>query len=159
MPATEHCEHSPLCGSQVEAAPGSEHTLRWQMPDTGGTPIAEVGVEISSDRRADGTLYLDYLSWQGAPDVTFRRPNHAGKMWQRAWVNGLDHEDRREMENYWPDTYRIIQNEGRGLLIQGTRAWTDYQVSAPITPHMFKAGGIGARVQGMRRYYGTALER
>jgi len=144
-------------GPQVEAAPGSSHVLRWRAPDMGGSPIAEVGVEITSEQRADGTLYLDYLGWSGAPDVTFRRPDHAGRMWRRAWVNGLDHEDRREMVDYWPDTYRVIQDEGRGLLIQGTREWTDYQVSAPVTPHLFKAGGLAARVQGMWRYYALLL--
>jgi hypothetical protein len=146
-----------LRGPQIEAAPGRAHVLRWQAPDTGGAPIAEVGVEISSEQRADGTLYLDYLGWTGTPDVTLRRPDHPGKMWRRAWVNGLDHEDRREMVDYWPDTYRVIQDEGRGLLIQGAREWTDYEVSAPITPHLFKAGGLAARVQGMRRYYALLL--
>jgi ADP-ribosylglycohydrolase len=147
-----------LRGPQVEIAPGSDHVLRWQAPDTGGAPIAEVGVEITSARRADGMLYLDYLTWDGAPTVSFRRPNHAGRMWRRAWVNGLDHEDRLELLDYWPDTYRVIQDEGRGLLIQGTREWTDYQVTTPITPHLFKAGGVAARVQGMRRYYALLLK-
>jgi hypothetical protein len=78
-------------------------------------------------------------------------------MWRRAWVNGLDHEDRRELTDYWQDTYRVIQDEGRGLLIQGTREWTDYHVSASITPHMFSAAGLGARVQGMRRYYALLM--
>ncbi len=41
--------------------------------------------------------------------------------------------------------------------MQGTRAWTDYIVSSNITPHMVKSCGIGARVQGMRRYYGLML--
>lgn len=145
-------------GPQTEIRPGSDAMLRWQVPDTGGTPSAEVGVEISSDQRADGTLYLDYLGWNGAPNVTFRRPNHTSQMWRRAWVNGLDHEDRRELTDYWQDTYRVIQDEGRGLLIQGTREWTDYMVSADIKPHMFKAGGIGARVQGMQRYYALLLK-
>ncbi len=145
-------------GLHTDIAPGSDSILRWQVPDTSGAPIAEVGVEINSDQRGDGVLYLDYLGWDGAPDVTFRRPDHIGQMWRRAWVNGLDHEDRRELTDYWPDAYRVIQDEGRGLLIQGTREWTDYQVSASITPHLFKAGGIGARVQGMRRYYALLLK-
>ena len=41
--------------------------------------------------------------------------------------------------------------------MQGTREWTDYEVSSVITPHMVKSCGIGARVQGMRRYYGLML--
>jgi ADP-ribosylglycohydrolase len=149
---------SILRGPQMAVTAGSDHVLRWRVPDTGGAPIAEVGVEISSDARADGIIYLDYLGWHGTPNVSFQRPNHPGRMWRRAWVNALDHEDRIELIEHWPDAYRVIQDEGRGLLIQGTREWTDYQVSAPITPHLFKAGGIGARVQGMGRYYALLLK-
>lgn len=41
--------------------------------------------------------------------------------------------------------------------MQGTREWTDYRVRADVTLHMAKAAGIGARVQGMRRYYALLL--
>jgi len=70
-------------------------------------------------------------------------------MWRRAWVQGVDHHDQTPSEEY-----RVIQDEGRGLLMQGTREWTDYQVSARVTSHLIAAGGVGIRVQGMRRYYG-----
>jgi hypothetical protein len=73
-------------------------------------------------------------------------------MWHRAWVDGLDDFGAR-----WPETYRLIQNDGRGLLMQGTREWADYQVSATVTPHMAEATGIAARVQGLRRYYAVLI--
>jgi hypothetical protein len=43
------------------------------------------------------------------------------------------------------------------LLIQGSREWKNYSVCSTIKPHMLKAGGIAARVQGMRRYYALLL--
>jgi hypothetical protein len=46
-----------------------------------------------------------------------------------------------------------MQNHGTGLLIQGTRQWQDYTVSAEITPHMVTSTGLAARVQGLERYY------
>ena len=72
-------------------------------------------------------------------------------MWRRAWVNGVD--------ELWTfvESFRLMQNEGRGLIIQGTRDWQNYSVTADVTPHMAKAAGIAARVQGMRRYYGLLL--
>ena len=73
-------------------------------------------------------------------------------MWRRAWVNGLDQWDHGA-----PETYRLIQNRGTGLLIQGTQEWTDYRVSATITPHLIARAGIAARVGGMRRYYALLL--
>jgi len=109
-------------------------------------------VEISSEQRADGSVYLDYLTWDGAPDVALTRPATGGTMWRRAWVNGVD-----QYGPWWPEPYRLVQNYGTGLLIQGTREWTDYRVSADVTPHTVKAAGIAARVQGMRRYYALLL--
>jgi len=153
-------------GPGLKISPGATHELTWKVDDNGGAPIASIGLEIASDQRADGTIYLDYLTWDGAPDVTFgrstavmrSRPTLSGTgtgrmdMWRRAWVNAVD-----KVEPRWPEAYRLVQNSGRGLLIQGTREWTDYQVSAEITPHMVKAAGIAARVQGLRRYYTLLL--
>ena len=45
----------------------------------------------------------------------------------------------------------------RGLLIQGTRDWSNYVVAADLTPHLAKSVGVAARVQGMRRYYALVL--
>lgn len=73
-------------------------------------------------------------------------------MWRRAWVNGVDRFDEHS-----PEPYRLVQNSGTGLLIQGTREWTDYEMDARVRPHMVTSAGIGARVQGMRRYYALLL--
>jgi hypothetical protein len=126
--------------------------FEWSVGDTGGGPIAEVGLELTSAERADGVVYLDYLAWDGVPDVVLSRPKWNGTMWRRAWVDGVDHAG-----HWYPEPYRLIQDCGTGLLIQGTREWRDYRVSADVTPHMAKAAGIAARVQGMRRYYALLL--
>jgi len=139
-------------GPETVLEPGADHEFEWRIGDTGGGPIAEVGVEISGERRADGSVYLDYLTWDGAPDVVLTRPATGGTMWRRAWVDGVD-----QYGPWWPEPYRLVQNYGTGLLIQGTREWTDYRVSADVTPHLVKAAGIAARVQGMRRYYALLL--
>jgi ADP-ribosylglycohydrolase len=139
-------------GPQAELAAGAYHEFTWQIPDTGGAPIAEVGVEISGEQGANGILYLDYLTWDGAPHVTLARPAGDGALWRSAWVNGVD-----QCERWYPESFRLMQNHGTGLLIHGTREWTDYCVSAVITPHMVKSAGLAARVQGMRRYYALLL--
>jgi len=51
----------------------------------------------------------------------------------------------------------VIQNRGRGLVITGTREWTDYSMQASITPHLVRAFGVAARVQGLERYYALLL--
>ena len=139
-------------GPAATLAPGTYQEFVWKVPNPDGQPIAEIGVEIMSVRRADGVVFLDYLTWDGAPQVVLREPALEGNMWRRAWVDGVDIFTSRG-----GDSMRLIQNQGRGLLIQGSREWGDYRVSAAITPHMVRSAGIGARVQGMRRYYALLL--
>ncbi len=139
-------------GPETCLSPGIAHEFDWRIGPIGGAPIAEVGLEIGAAQRADGSLYLDYLTWDGAPDVVLTRPSNGGAMWRHAWVDAMSRWETRATRPYW-----LIQNHGRGLLIQGTREWTDYRVSAAVTPHMVKAAGIAARVQGMRRYYALLL--
>jgi ADP-ribosylglycohydrolase len=139
-------------GPEIRLKPGDWHELEWRVADSAGAPIAEIGLELSADRRAHGVVYLDYLTWEGAPDVLLTRPPTGGTLWRRAWVDGMD-----QFEARWPEAFRIVQNRGTGLLIQGTREWTDYRISAAVSPHLVKAGGIAARVQGMQRYYALLL--
>ena len=160
----ENDELMILRGPQISLAPGQAEDFVWKIEDSSGSPIAEVGVEISSAQQADGTAYLDYLTRDGTPNVTFKRPDFVGSarrrfesgkssdMWRNAWVNGVDSYDW-----WWPEPYRIVQNEGRGLLMQGTREWTDYVATADVVPHLAKAAGLAVRVQGMRRYYALLL--
>ncbi len=140
-------------GPQIELKPGDTGQIEWQIEDTGGLAIAKVGLELSTkERRADGTLYLDFLNWAGDPRAVFKRPDVGGTMWRRAWVHGVDMADP-----YGFEAFRVIQNAGTGLLMQGTRDWHDYSVCARIKPHLVKAAGLGARVQGMCRYYALLL--
>src|ERR1041384_4476938 len=73
-------------------------------------------------------------------------------MWKRQWVNAADF-----FEDEFGETFRVIQNRGRGLVITGARERTDYPAKANVTPHLVKALGIAARVQGLERYYALLL--
>ena len=110
-------------------------------------PIFEVGIELLSK----GVLHLDCLRWVGMPNVNFSRPAGKGTMWRRAWVAAVDSYSSR------PEPYRLVQNQGTGLLIQGSREWTNYHLEADITPHLARRVGLAGRVQGLRRYYSLVL--
>ena len=89
----------------------------WVVPNTHGQPIAEIGLAFNGE---PGYAYLDYLTWDGEPDVVLTRPsgtNDSGKsprVWRQAWVNAMD-----GWEVWWPEPYRLVQNSGRGLIMQG----------------------------------------
>ncbi len=82
------------------------------------------------------------------------RPDDGGTMWRHAWVNAVDRFDER-----WPEPYRLIHDRGVGMLIQGTREWRDYEVSADITPRLAASAGIAARVQGVARLPAALTDR
>jgi ADP-ribosylglycohydrolase len=146
--------------SDIESAPakieaGKEAVLEWTLPETGGQPIAEIGLAISSTgKRADGKLLLDYLRWDGAPAFTLKRPAGDGDFWRMSWVNGASFFSKR-----FPQAFRIAQNSGEGIIIHGTRQWTDYQASGDVMMHLGNYGGMAVRAQGLRRYYGGRVTR
>jgi len=140
-------------GDVNEMAPGSDWALSWKLEPDMKAPIAEVGVEISSDSRVDGIVYLDYLTWEGTPNLTFGRPSTGGNTWQQAWVNAADTVSFFGGE----PTFRIIQNRDTGMLIQGTREWQDYAFNATVNPHLATSSGIAVCVQGLKRYYALLL--
>jgi ADP-ribosylglycohydrolase len=139
-------------GPRQNLLPGETTDLVWQVPNLGVLPIAQVGISISSHEPANGAIHLDRLSWDGSPTVNFHRPIESGRMWKRQWVNAADF-----FEDGIGEAFRVIQNRGRGFVITGTREWTDYSVQASITPHLAKAFGLAARVQGLERYYAVLL--
>jgi len=143
---------SRVYGPEVALRPGALETLTWRVPDLGGQPCAEIGLELVSS--APGRIYLDTLGWSGTPTLMLARPQGGGTLWRRAWVNGVDD---LEMVDRWPNAYTLIQNAGTGLMIQGAREWRDYRAKATVSPHLCVSSGLAVRVQGMRRYYALVL--
>ena len=74
---------------RIDRAIGPPCEFSWTIPDCEGYPIAEIGLELTSFPINCGDACLDYLTWDGAPEVTFTR-TVGGKMWRRAWVNGVE---------------------------------------------------------------------
>lgn len=133
----------------------SDLALRWRLPDTGGHPILDIGLEIETQDPlgVDGTLHLDWLHWEGAPEVTFRRPDPDSAMWKHAWVD-----DVSQFQTRW-EGMRVTSSARQGLLAQGTRDWKDYEVTTTLTPLLAEAWGLAVRVQGRERYYALVFDR
>ncbi len=141
-------------GETHEVPPGGEAIFNWRVDPTDGAPIAAVGIEVSSDAGASGVVYLDYLTWDGAPEVSLTKPSSGGTMWKRAWIDAVDNAitSRSDLTGY-----RIMQNHDTGLFIQGTREWENYSFSAVVNPHLAKQAGVAVCVQGLKRYYALLL--
>jgi ADP-ribosylglycohydrolase len=146
----ENDEVETRYGPQQSISDNADYHLEFTIPDTQLRPISEIGIEVQSD--TGGAIFLDYLTWEGVPETDFSRPSGKGTMWRRAWVQGTD-----GFNIFAPEPFRVVQNRGTGLLMQGTRDWIDYRVVADVTPHLAKSAGIAARVQGMRRYYAMVV--
>ena len=141
-------------GPWLPLAPGGSAILGWTLPDLDGQPIQKIGVALmSADGRADGTVWLDYLRWDGAPLVTLRRPKDPSEFWRKAWVNNVS-----VFSKNFPSAFRISQDRDSGIIVCGAREWTDYRVSSEVTVHLGSSAGLVARVQGLRRYYALQLE-
>lgn len=146
---------TPCYGEARTLLPGDTATLSLVIPDCKGQPIGEVGVTLSSHAPfACGQLLIDTMRWDGAPELTLCKPNGENNFWWRAWVNGVDLFSR-----HYPASFRISKEYEEGLIIHGTRQWTDYRVQSEITLHLGDYGGLAFRVQGMRRYYAVRILR
>jgi ADP-ribosylglycohydrolase len=146
----------PIYGDKRELSAGSEALLTWRVPDTGGYPIFEVGLEIETQDRSgvDGDVYLDYLTWAGAPRTVLRRPDdNLSTMWKHAWVSNASQFNTR-----W-EGLRVSNGEGTGFIAQGSRDWKDYRVRSDITPLLAEAWGLAARIQGRERYYAVMFDK
>ena len=146
---------SPLDGESRVLEPGAETILYWRLPDVGGQPIQSIGVALNSaGRETEGAVALDYLKWEGAPDVRLRRPDAPGDFWRRAWVNSVS-----QFATQFKMALRISQDRGEGMIIQGGSDWTDLRVDATLKVHLAESAGLALRVQGLRRYLAVLMHR
>ncbi len=144
----EDDEVGHLDGDVVELAAGESKRVAFRVPALPG-PVFSAGVRVAGP--AAGSVFLEALKWSGAPEFRLERPTHRGTMWRRAWVNGVD------LLTKGTEMFRLVQNAGMGLLMQGTREWRDYSVTADVTPHLVERAGVAVQVQGLTRFYGLLL--
>ncbi len=157
--ATGNERAATVYGPVAAIEPGRDTLLEWQVADVGGQPILEVGLEVAAvnnppTRVGHGsTIYLDRLGWTGPANVRLGRPEDGGESWRHAWVDAVDHVDTRS-----PEPYRVMQDRGTGLLMQGTDEWHDLTVEAEVRIHWARSGGIAVQVRGLTRWIALLLD-
>jgi ADP-ribosylglycohydrolase len=148
-------ERAAIEAEPAPLTPGEQRILEWRLPDTDGQPIQSIGIAVRSPGGdEDGAIVLDWLGWDGPPNVRLRRPRNASDFWRRAWVNAVS-----DFSTSFPQAFRVSQDRGEGMIICGGRQWSDYRVETTLTVHLADHAGIGVRVQGLRRFYAALLVR
>lgn len=139
-------------GETTDLYPGEERVIEWTIPDHfDGQPIQAIGIALRANEATfSGKVILDSLGWTGAPHMVLRKPSDSpGHFWARAWVKGVD-----SFLPWRKLPFTIVQNRGEGILIHGTRDWTDYRVTvAAFSIGLGVPAGVGIRVRGLNRYY------
>jgi len=138
-------------GEWTSLAPGESGTLEWRVDLGEDYPAFELGLEFRAEGEGEFSAFVDSIDWRGAPEVQWRREGRQG-LWVRAWVRGVD-----QWATQFAESFRLSQNRGVGLLLQGAREWGDYRVSSPVSLYCASEAGIVARARGLRRYYGLVL--
>ncbi|GHF26532.1 ADP-ribosylglycohydrolase family protein [Pseudolysinimonas yzui] len=155
-----------VTGPAQVATAGEWTDMTWVVADTGGYPIASVGLVVEGQVEGSADVVLDRMDWHGQPEVVLTRPvpptwrpfpnPKGGTAWRRAWVDAMDMFGEG-WGTGWPEPYRLIQNTGRGMVLHGSEDWRDIEVSAGFTPHMAVATGLAIRTQGLRRHYSLVM--
>lgn len=155
---------------QITTLHGEYHVLsqgktkvNFSVPDTKGHPIYQLGLELTSDKRMDGSIILKTLDFTNEP-VHFEMGTAMELMptltpWttDTAWLKTF----MSSASNFCPDyttTFSISHDGDNGVVTTGTLDWKDYEVSSEITFSHQKGAGLVARAKGHRQYYATILK-
>jgi ADP-ribosylglycohydrolase len=150
-PETTSLHHGPA--KRLRA--GGDLRLALTVPDLGGWPVVDVGVEIAgagSDAAA-GSLRVDAVRLGGRPRFDLpveARLDAAGGA--AGWVCDADRVMNRPFSDDAEAVMRLGQDEGRAVMITGTDDWRDYTWRSRVNVHLAAAAGIVVRYQGRERY-------
>jgi ADP-ribosylglycohydrolase len=133
--------------------PGAWHRLTFTIPSLTDAEISQVGVLLRNTGEVweTGAFHLAELDWAGTPDakITFAHARH-----EVGAISGW---------TYWRGYWRLEDGAFHGSGAQEAEAytgdilWTDYTVSAVLTPLLGDHHLLLARVQGALRSYAVGL--
>jgi ADP-ribosylglycohydrolase len=147
-------DHNQLYQGEGEPlTPGEWHNLTYTVPALTDASLSQVGIVLRNTAEVweIGSFHVAHLDWTGAPDahLTFSR--------SRAEVGAISG------WTYWRGYWRIENGAYHGSGVQinesytGAIDWTDYTVSADITPLLGDHHLLLTRVQGTLRCYAFGL--
>ena len=129
---------------------GEPAELSFKVPQSGGYPVFEVGLEAMSDLAATGSFIVKWLDWTGLPTGS-AIPASDSTAAQRSWVNAAS---ILEAGN---DRIFVVSNEGLGLAIHGCREWRGVGIEAEVQSGLARQAGVAINVQGTRRFVALTI--
>ena len=150
-----YLEDKPLLtGSPVPIQPGLPFTVRMQVPQE-AWPIKDLGFQIEGDLDAEGDLFILTVKYGGHPHCTFPDIPYLGPGDEPlGWIFDVDRLVVRPFPADQNSMMRLGKDQGIGVMVTGTRAWTDYIWETTINIHLAKRVGLIVRYQGLRRFIG-----
>ncbi len=139
-------------GGTVGLRADARFALMLPVPGARGFPVRDFGLEITGGPGAAGSVFVDRVRLNGAPDIHI--PDELPRTKDGAvlgWVVDADRVIGKFPQDVHPMTY-FGKDKGRGVIITGTDDWTDYTISSRFTIALADAGGLVARYQGLQRY-------
>ena len=116
--------------------------FEFRVPPVGPNPIVSVGIHSGAE---SGLLRLDSLGWKGSPVVEICKGE--GSVWRSQWINAMD-----DLDTWGGNAINACHSDGDGLLLYGSRDWTDYTVESTLQIYLATHAGVAVRVQGLRRF-------
>ncbi len=133
--------------------PGEWHDLTYTLPPLDDACLSEVGIVVRNlgSPWEKGAIYLRQLDWSGIPSfvTTFacERPESGGiSQWTR-------------LRGYWRLEDGAYHGSGVGLCETycGDMTWSDYTITAELTPLVGDYHMVNTRVRGARHSYAFGL--
>ncbi|MFH1378151.1 MAG: ADP-ribosylglycohydrolase family protein [Planctomycetota bacterium] len=131
-------------------------SLSFTIPELGGWPVRDFGIEIKTENQATGELLIDTVTYAQKPAFKLdalpeyelqpgiRLASFAGWISDASFTRGGHTFDKKPLKY-------IGKNEGIGVLVTGNTDWTDYTFEATYRTHCADRGGIMVRYQGLLR--------
>lgn len=168
--ATDGTPTAVFYGRAGRLQPGRAVRLSLKVPDTGGWPVKDLGVEIRSDGpgrtgahqpgAASGRLYVHSVAFSGRPRLSFPvQAPMAQSGGAAGWVCDADHIRNHPFSDDAEPVMRLQKNQGRGIMVTGTADWSDYVLESRVNVHLAEAAGLIVRYQGLQRYLALVVTR
>ena len=146
-----------LYASPKKLAAGKPFSIQWEIPSTEGKPVLDLGIELTSSVKTEGSFLVDSVSLKGTPKISWpletlmaRDGNIAG------WITDIDM-CRGKFSDEKEDVVHYGKDMSRGVVVTGNSDWTDYSFQTRLSVHLADKSGLMIRYQGLQRY--IALEK